>query len=128
MKGELRERGWDMLARINATQIGKTGLRLAALLAGLQLPVAVAKVESHSAVADISQNAICGGETAVHVAITLGQTAWSMLDACIVGQMVHAAGDLVACDSFLNPAQTIAAIVGHEVLTHLVSFAVQIFS
>ena len=112
-----------MLARIKATQIGKTGLRMAALVAGSQLTVAAAKVGSHSAMAGG-----CGAENAFHLASALGQTVWSMVDACLASQMVHAAGQLLVSDSVLNLGNATASVIGHEVLTHVVSLAFQIFS
>jgi hypothetical protein len=118
-----------MLARITATQIRNGGIRLAAVLAGAQVPAVVAKAAEHSTtVAGIEASVDCVGETAVHTAITLGQTVWGMLDACTVGQMVHAAGVLLASDAIFHPAHAVAGIIGHEVVAHLVSFAFQILS
>ena len=112
-----------MLARIKATQIGETGLRMAALVAGSQLTVAAAKVGGHSAMAGS-----CGAENVFHVAGSFCQTVWSMVNACMVGQMVHAAGALLASDSVFNPVSAIAGIIGHEVMAHVVSLVFQILS
>lgn len=112
-----------MLARIKATQIGKTGLRMAAFVAGSQLTVAAAKVGAHSAMAGS-----CGAEDAFHIASSLGQTAWSILNACVVGQMVQAAGMVLASDSIFDPVNAIASIIGHEVMAHVVSIVFQILS
>ncbi|HEY2821308.1 MAG TPA: hypothetical protein VGJ06_09730 [Candidatus Acidoferrum sp.] len=118
-----------MLARVTATQIRDNGIRLAAILAGAQVPAAIAKAADHStAVAGIEASVDCVGETAVHTAITLGQTVWGMLDACTIGQMVHAAGVLIASDAIFHPLNAIAGIIGHEVSAHLVSFVFQILS
>src|SRR5882757_8375907 len=98
-----------MLARFTAKQIGKAGVRLTAILVGLQLPVAVAKVACHSAtVTGVCAKADCAGQNAIDMAMSVGQTAWSIFDACIVGQMVHAAGVLLASDSSLNPVHAVA--------------------
>jgi hypothetical protein len=112
-----------MLARINGMQIGRSGLRLAAILAGSQLTVAAAKVGSGTTLPGD-----CGAESAFQIAMTVGQTAWSVVDACVVGRMVHAAGALVASDSFFNPVQAVAGIIGHELSAQLVSIVFQIFS
>jgi hypothetical protein len=64
-----------MLTRPTAKQIGKGGFRLATILAGLQLPVAVAKVASHSAaVAGIGPTADCASQSAIDIAMAIGQT------------------------------------------------------
>ena len=76
-----------MLARIKAKEIGRIGGRLAAVLAGSQFTVAAARVGDHAKLAGD-----CAGDSAFHLAAALGQTAWSMLDACLVGQVVHGAG------------------------------------
>jgi|HubBroStandDraft_5_1064220.scaffolds.fasta_scaffold744878_1 enoyl-[acyl-carrier-protein] reductase (NADH) len=112
-----------MLARIKANEIGRTGIRMAAVLAGSQLTVAAAKVGDHAKLAGE-----CAGGSAFHLAVTLGQTAWSMLDACVVGQMVHIAGAFLASDSSYSTIQTVAGIIGHEVVGHLVSFVFQMLS
>jgi hypothetical protein len=118
-----------MLTRVTAKQIGKGGFRLAAILAGLQLPVAVAKVASHSVtVAGVGAKADCAGQSAIDIAMAVGQTAWSMLDACLVGQLVHAGQVLLTSDSPLNPVRAVAGIIGHELIAHIVSFAFQILS
>jgi hypothetical protein len=111
------------------TQIRDGGIRLAAILAGAEVPAAIAKAADHSTtVAGITASVDCVGETAVHTAITLGQTIWGMLDVCTIGQMVHAAGVLLVSDAFFHPAHAIAGIIGHEVVAHIVSLAFQIFS
>jgi enoyl-[acyl-carrier-protein] reductase (NADH) len=112
-----------MLARIKANQIGRIGGRVAAVLAGSQLTVAAAKVGDHAKLAGD-----CAGGSAFQFAVTLGQTAWSMLDACVVGQMVHAATALLASDSSCSTVQVVAGVIGHEVAAHLVSFVFQILS
>lgn len=118
-----------MLAKITATQIKDSGIRLAVILAGAQVPAAIARAADHSTtVAGIQASVDCVGETAVHTAITLGQIAWGMLDACTIGQMVHAAGVLLASDAIFHPAHAVAGIIGHEVVAHIVSLAFQILS
>ena len=112
-----------MLARIKANQIGRIGGRVAAVLAGSQLTVAAAKVGDHAKLAGD-----CAGGSAFQFAIALGQTAWSMLDGCMIGQMVHVAGALLASDSNSNTVQAVAGIIGHEVVGHLVSFVFQMLS
>lgn len=117
------ERRLNMLASTKAKQIGWTGFRLAAVLAGSQLTVAAAKVGEHTTL-----SGDCGGQSAIHVAITLGQTAWSMVDACVIGQLVHAAGVLLASDSNFSPVRAVAGIIGHEVVAHLAAFVIQVLS
>jgi hypothetical protein len=107
-----------MLARATADQIWQGGLKVAAIFVGLRLPVA----------AGVASNIEYAGGVAMQVANTIGQTLWGVLDPCLVGQAVHAAGTLLASDVICNPAQAIAGIVSHEVVAHLVSFAFQILS
>jgi hypothetical protein len=118
-----------MLARLTVTHIRDCGVRLAAILAGAQVPAAIAKAADHSTtVVGITASVDCAGETAIHTAIALGQTIWGMLDACTMGQMVHAAGVLLASDAIFHPVQAVAGIIGHEVIGHIVSLAFQILS
>jgi hypothetical protein len=118
-----------MLARAKAKQIWQGGIRLAAILAGAQVPVAFAKAASHStAVASIKASVDCAGESVARAAVMLGQTLWGTVDACMVGQMVHAAGLLFEQDSAFNPAHAVVGIIGHELVGHLVSFVFQILS
>lgn len=112
-----------MLARIKAKEIGRIGGRLAAVLAGSQFTVAAARVGDHAKLAGD-----CAGDSAFHLAAALGQTAWSMLDACLVGQVVHGAGAYLMSDSSDSTVQTVAGIIGHEVVGHLVSFVFQVLS
>jgi hypothetical protein len=112
-----------MLARIKATQIGRTGLRFAIVLAGSQLTVVAAKVGEQPSLAGD-----CGGKSAFQLAATMSQTVWSMLDACLVGQLVHAAGSLLASDSTFNPISVVAGVIGHELVGHLVSFVLRVLS
>ena len=129
MKGESRQWRWNMLGTTKATQIWQGGIRLAAILAGAQVPTAFAKAASHSTtLASVKDGIDCAGATALDVAITLGQTLWGTLDACMVGQMVHAAGVLLAPDSAFNPVQAVAGVVGHQLAGHLASFVFQILS
>ena len=117
-----------MLTSETAKKIGKSGIRLAAVLAGLQLPVAVAEVAGHSARLAHVGNVDCAGHSAVDAAISLGQTVVSMLDACVVGQLVDAAGVALASDALSYPVHAVVGIVGHEVVAHLVSFVMQVLS
>ena len=112
-----------MLARTEANQIGRIGGRLAAVLAGSQLTVAAAKVGDHAKVAGD-----CAGGSGFELAVTLGHTAWSMLDGYVIGQLAHTAGALLALDSDCNTVQAVAGIIGHEVVGHLVSIVFQILS
>jgi len=118
-----------MLTSETVKKIGRGGVRLAAVLAGLNVPVAVAKFAGYSQMAAAGgANSGCVEQSAVHAAITLGHAVWGMLDACILGQMAHAAGVLLASDSTFNPVHAVAGIIGHEVATHLVVFVFQILS
>jgi hypothetical protein len=112
-----------MLARTKANQIGRIGGRVAAVLAGSQLTVATAKVGDHAKLAGD-----CAGGSAFQLAVTLGQTAWSVVDGCVVGQMVHVAGAVLASDSNSSMFQAVAGIVGHEVAAHAMSIVFQILS
>jgi hypothetical protein len=112
-----------MLARINTNQIGRIGFRMAALLAGSQLTVAAAKVTDHAKLAGD-----CAGGSAFHLAVTLGQTAWNMLNPCVISQMVHMAEVLLASDSSFHAAHAVVSIIGHEVVSQIVSLAIQILS
>jgi hypothetical protein len=112
-----------MLARIKASQIGRIGIRMAAVLAASQLTVAAAKVTDHAKLAGD-----CAGGSAFQLAVTIGQTAWSMLNACVIGQMVHAAGMLLASDSSFDAVSAVVGIIGHEVVAQIVSFVFQILS
>jgi hypothetical protein len=117
-----------MLERARVKQISQGGIRLAAILAGAQVPVAFAKAASHSAtVAGIKASVDCASESAVRAAVTLGQTLWGSVDACMVSQAVHAAGVLLASDS-VNPVQAVVGTIGHELIGHAVSFVFQILS
>jgi hypothetical protein len=107
-----------MLARATANQIWHGGLGLAAIFAGLRLPVA----------AGITSNIEYAGDVAMYVANVIGQTLWGVLDACLLGQMVRAAGVLLGSDLICNPVQAIAGIVSRELVAHAVSFVFQIFS
>lgn len=117
-----------MLTSETVKKIGKSGIRLAAVLAGLQLPVAVAEVAGHSARLAQVGNLDCAGHSAMDAAISLWQTAVNMLDACVVGQLVHAAGVALASDSLSYPVHAVVGIVGHELVAHLVSFMLQVLS
>ena len=118
-----------MSGKTRVTQMWQGGIRLAAILAGTQVSTAFAKATEHSAtVAGIQASVDCVSESAVHVAITLGQTLWGTLDCCMVGQLLRAAGVLLAPDSAFHPAQAVAGIVAHELVGHLVSFVIQILS
>jgi hypothetical protein len=116
-----------MLTSGTAKRIGKGGVRLAAVLAGLQLPVAVAEVTGHAARVAHEANVDCVGHS-MNAAISVGHTALSMLDACVVGQLVHAAGVVIASDSLSHPVQAVVGIVGHEMVAHLLSFVLQTLS
>lgn len=107
-----------MSARATANQIGHSGLKLMAIFAGLQLPVA----------AGTASNTEYSGDVAMHVTNVVGQTLWSVLDPCLLGQMIDTAGSLLASDVICNPAQAIAGIVSRELLAHLVAFAFQVLS
>jgi hypothetical protein len=107
-----------MLARATANQIWHGGLKVAAIFVGLRLPIAVG----------IASNLQYAGDVTMHVANIIGQTLWGVLDPCLIGQAVHAAGTLLVSDVICNPAQAVAGIVSHEVVAHLVSFAFQILS
>ena len=118
-----------MLGTTKATQIWQGGIRLAAILAGAQVPTVFAKSASHSTMlADAKAVVDCAGETALHTAVTLGQTLWGTLDACMVGQMVHAAGVFLGSDSGFNPTHAVAGIIGHELVGHVISFVFQLVS
>ena len=112
-----------MLAKIKANQVGRIGIRMAALLAGSQLMVAAAKVTDHAKLAGD-----CMGGSAFHLAATLGQTAWSTMNAYVVGQIIHAAGVVLASDSSYHAVHAVAGIIGHEVVAQIMSFVFQIFS
>jgi hypothetical protein len=118
-----------MLTRARAKQIWQGGIRLAAILAGAQVPAAFAKAASHSAtVAGIKAGMDCAGESMLHAAITLGQTLWGTVDACMLGEGAHAAGVLLAPGALFNPGHAVFAIVGHELTGHVVSFVLHIVS
>lgn len=110
-----------MLARIKANQIGRTGLRMAAVLAGSQLTVAAAIVGDH-----VKAAGACAGGSAFELAVTVGQTAWSMLNACLIGQIVQAAGMLLASDSSFNVVHAVVGVIGH--VAQIVPFVFQILS
>src|SRR5579871_5199594 len=112
-----------MLARMKANQIGRIGIRMAAVLAGSQLTVAAAKVTDHAKLAGD-----CAGGSALQFAVMLGQTAWSMLDGCVVGQMVHPAGALLALDSSCVAVEAVVGIIGHAVTSQIVSIVFRILS
>jgi hypothetical protein len=109
-----------------AKAIGKGAVRLAAVLAGLQLPVAVAEVAGRSARMEHAGNVDCVGHS-MNAVISLGHTALSMLDACVVGQLAHAAGGVLS-GSLAYPVQAVVGIFGHEMVGHLVSFLLQTLS
>jgi hypothetical protein len=118
-----------MLERAKVKQIWRGGIRLAAILAGAQVPVAFAKAASHSAtVAGIKASVDCAGESALQAVMTLGQTLWGTVDACMLGEAAHAAGVLMAPGAIFNPGHAIFAIVGHELTGHVVSLVLHIFS
>jgi hypothetical protein len=118
-----------MLARMKATQIWQGGIRLAAILAGAQVPVAFAKAASHSAtVAGIKASVDCASESVLHAAVTLGQTLWGTVDASMLGEAAHAAGVLMAPGALFNPGHAIFAITAHELAGHVVSLVLHIFS
>lgn len=112
-----------MLARIRANQIGNAGIRLAAVLAASQITALAAKVGDNARLPEG-----CGSGSAINVAAMMGQTAWSMLDACVVGRLVHVAGMLIAPDSSFSAIHTVTSIIGHEVVARVMSFAIQILS
>ncbi len=115
-----------MLTSETVKKIGKGGLRLAAALAGLQLlPAAVAKVGAHAATLAQADSA---GHSAVNTAVSLGQTVLSTLNACVLSQLVDAAGLVLTSDSIIHPMHAVANIVGQELFAQLVSFALQILS
>ena len=116
-----------MLTSETVKTIGKGGTRLAAVLAGLQLPVAVAEVAGHSARLAHAGNVDCVGHS-MSAAISVGHTALSILDACVVSQLVHAATVVLTSDSIFHPVQMVLGIVGHEVVANLVSFLLQALS
>jgi hypothetical protein len=107
-----------MLARATANQMRHGGLKLAAIFIGVQLPVA----------AGAASKMEYTGDVAMHATNLISQTLWSVLDPCLLGQMVHTAGALLASDVICNPAQAIAGIVSHELVAHMVGFAFQILS
>ena len=118
-----------MLTSETVKKISGGGVRLAAVLAGLNVPVAVAKFAGHSTMAaGGGANSGCVEQSAIHAAIALGHAVWGMLDACMVGQMAHAAGVLLVSDSIFNPVHAVAGIIGHKVAAHLVAFVFQILS
>jgi hypothetical protein len=112
-----------MLARSKASQIGRIGIRMAAVLVGSQLTVAAAKVTDHAKLAGD-----CAEGSALQFAVMFGQTAWSMLDGCVVGRMVDAAGALLAVGSSCGAVQVIVGIIGHALTSHLVSIVFEILS
>jgi hypothetical protein len=107
-----------MLANATANQIWQGGLKVASIFVGLRLPAAVG----------IASNINYEGDVTMHLVNMIGQTLWGVLDPCLIGQAVHAAGALLASDAICNPVQAIAGIVSHEVVAHLVSLAFQILS
>jgi hypothetical protein len=112
-----------MLERTKVTRVWRGGIRTVAILAGAGVPSAFAKAAGHSTtVAGIKATVDCVGESALHVAATLGQTLWVTLDACLVGQAIRAAGMLLAPDSTFNPVQAVVGIIGHALVGHAVSF------
>ena len=118
-----------MLTRAKAKQIWQGGIRLAAILAGAQVPVAFAKAASHSAtVAGIKASVGCASESVLPAAVTLGQALWGTVDAGMWSEAAHAAGVLLAPDALFNPGHAIFAIVGHELTGHVVSLVLHIFS
>ena len=118
-----------MLEKAKVSQIWQGGIRLAAILAGAQFPVAFAKTAGHSAtVAGIKASVDCAGESVVRTAVTLGQTLWGTVDACTLGEAAHAAGVLLAPGALFHPGHAIFAIVGHELYGHVVSFVLHILS
>jgi hypothetical protein len=118
-----------MLERTKVTRVWQGGIRMAAIVAGAGVPSAFAKAAGHSAtVAGIKATVDCMGESALHVAATLGQTLWVTLDACLVGQALRAAGMLLAPESGFNPVHAVAGIIGHELVGHAVSFVFHLVS
>src|ERR1700759_5044179 len=107
-----------MLATATTNRIWNGGTKLAAIFFGLKLPVGAA----------IASKMECGGDAAMYVASLIGQTIWNLLDACMVGQLVHAVGALAASGFVFDPVHAVVGMLGHEVFAHVVSFALQIFS
>jgi hypothetical protein len=107
-----------MLVRATANQIWQSSLELTAIFVAVRLPVA----------AGFASKIEYAGDVAMRVADMIRQTLWGMLDACLLGQMVHAAGAFLASDMICNPVQAIAGIVTRELVAHLMSFAFQILS
>lgn len=105
---------------------------MAAILAGAGVPSAFAKAAGDSTtVAGIKATVDCFGQSALQVTATLGPTIWGTLDACLIGQAVHAVhavGMLLTPDSAFNPVHVVAGIVGHQLLAHVVSFVFQLLS
>jgi hypothetical protein len=129
MKGDSRQRRWNMLESTRATRIWQDGIRMAAILAGAGVPSAFAKAAGHSTtVAGIKATVDCVSESALHVAATIGQTLWVTMDACLVSQAVRAAGMLLAPDSAFNPVHAVVGIIGHELVGHAVSFVFHLVS
>jgi hypothetical protein len=112
-----------MLATIRATRIGRAGSCLWTLLAASQIASAAAKVGDQAKLASD-----CGGESAFSFAAMMGQTVWNMLDACVVGRLVHVVGILIAPDSSFSAVHNVAGMIGQEVVARLVSFGIQILS
>ena len=118
-----------MLERGKVTKFWNGGIRMAAILAGAGVPSAFAKAAGHSTtVAGLKATVDCVGESAFHVAASLGQNLWGTVDACTIGQAAHAAGMLLAPDSVFNPVHIVVGIVGHELVGHAVSFVIQLLS
>jgi hypothetical protein len=118
-----------MLTSAKAKQIWQGGIRLTAILAGAQVPVAFAKAASHAAtVAGIQAGVGRVSQSALQVAMTLGQTLWGTVDVCMLGEAAHAAGGLLAPGALFNPGHAMFAIVGHELAGHVVSFVLHILS
>jgi hypothetical protein len=118
-----------MLERMKATQMWQGGIRVAAILAAAQVPTALAKATAHSAtVASIKAGVDCAGESAMNAAITVGQTLWATLDICMVDRVLHVAGALLGPNSAFEPVRTVAGIISHEVVGHVVSAAIQSLS
>ncbi len=102
-----------MLARMKATQIWQGGIRLAAILAGAQVPVAFAKAASHSAtVAGIKASVDCASESVLHAAVTLGQTLWGTVDASCWSGASRGRSALGTGVALFNPVHAIVAIIG----------------
>jgi hypothetical protein len=118
-----------MLERASVRQIWQGGIRLAAILAGAQVPVAFAKAASHSAtVAGIKASVGCASESVLHAAVTLGQTLWGTVDAGMLSEAAHAAGVLLAPGALFNPGHAIFAIVSHDLAGHIIAFVFQVLS